>query len=64
MLVEIEQNHLFEHWPEQGVDDDEKRAFFDQVLGFCCVFFFFSFICDRIQSEVSSICSILLDSVC
>lgn len=31
MLIEMGQNHLFEHWPELGVDDDEKRAFFDQV---------------------------------
>ncbi|XP_059630624.1 UDP-sugar pyrophosphorylase-like isoform X2 [Cornus florida] len=31
MLLEMGQSHLFEHWPEPGVDDDEKRAFFDQV---------------------------------
>ncbi|KAH8515818.1 hypothetical protein H0E87_004310 [Populus deltoides] len=31
MLVEKGQSHLFEHWPEPGVDDDEKKAFFDQV---------------------------------
>ncbi|KAJ6938069.1 UDP-sugar pyrophosphorylase-like [Populus alba x Populus x berolinensis] len=31
MLVEEGQSHLFEHWPETGVDDDEKKAFFDQV---------------------------------
>uniref|UniRef100_A0A6M2FC47 UTP-monosaccharide-1-phosphate uridylyltransferase n=1 Tax=Populus davidiana TaxID=266767 RepID=A0A6M2FC47_9ROSI len=31
MLVEEGQSHLFEHWPEPGVDDDEKKAFFDQV---------------------------------
>uniref|UniRef100_A0A0E0CKG5 Uncharacterized protein n=1 Tax=Oryza meridionalis TaxID=40149 RepID=A0A0E0CKG5_9ORYZ len=24
------QSHLFEHWPEPGVDDDKKRNFFDQ----------------------------------
>lgn len=31
MLIELGQSHLFEHWPGPGVDDDEKRAFFDQV---------------------------------
>ncbi|KAJ6709307.1 UDP- GLUCOSE PYROPHOSPHORYLASE [Salix koriyanagi] len=31
MLVEKGQSHLFEHWPEPGVDDGEKKAFFDQV---------------------------------
>ncbi|KAA8538392.1 hypothetical protein F0562_028062 [Nyssa sinensis] len=31
MLLEMGQSHLFEHWPEPGVDDDEKRGFFDQV---------------------------------
>ncbi|KAL6984338.1 UTP-monosaccharide-1-phosphate uridylyltransferase [Sarracenia purpurea var. burkii] len=31
MLIEMNQSHLFEHWPEPGVDDDEKRAFLDQV---------------------------------
>ncbi|KAL0360291.1 UNVERIFIED_CONTAM: UDP-sugar pyrophosphorylase [Sesamum radiatum] len=31
MLLEMNQSHLFEHWPEPGVEDDEKRAFFDQV---------------------------------
>ncbi|KAL0438151.1 UNVERIFIED_CONTAM: UDP-sugar pyrophosphorylase [Sesamum latifolium] len=31
MLLEMKQSHLFEHWPEPGVEDDEKRAFFDQV---------------------------------
>ncbi|CAI9115534.1 OLC1v1016456C6 [Oldenlandia corymbosa var. corymbosa] len=31
MLIEMEQSHLFEHWPEPGIDDDEKRAFFDQI---------------------------------
>uniref|UniRef100_A0A0E0CKG6 Uncharacterized protein n=1 Tax=Oryza meridionalis TaxID=40149 RepID=A0A0E0CKG6_9ORYZ len=25
------QSHLFEHWPEPGVDDDKKRNFFDQA---------------------------------
>ena len=32
MLVEKGQSHLFEHWPEPGVDDGEKKAFFDQVF--------------------------------
>ncbi|XP_060967160.1 UDP-sugar pyrophosphorylase-like [Cannabis sativa] len=30
-LLELGQSHLFEHWAEPGVDDDEKRALFDQV---------------------------------
>ena len=37
MLLETGQTHLFEHWAEPGVEDDEKKAFFDQVS----VFFFF-----------------------
>lgn len=32
MLLEMGQSHLFEHWPEPGVDDDEKKGFFDQVF--------------------------------
>ena len=32
MLLESGQTHLFEHWPEPGVEDEEKKAFFDQVL--------------------------------
>ncbi|XP_052190773.1 UDP-sugar pyrophosphorylase [Diospyros lotus] len=31
MLLQMGQSHLFERWPEPGVDDDEKRAFFQQV---------------------------------
>ncbi|CAN1234596.1 UDP-sugar pyrophosphorylase [Linum perenne] len=31
MLVEMKQSHLFSDWPEVGVSDDEKKAFFDQV---------------------------------
>lgn len=31
MLLNEDQIHLFEHWPEPGVDDDKKRGFFDQV---------------------------------
>ncbi|KAG5612021.1 hypothetical protein H5410_023302 [Solanum commersonii] len=31
VLIEMEQSHLFQHWAEPGVDDDEKRAFFDQI---------------------------------
>lgn len=31
MLIELEQSHMFEQWPEPGVEDDEKRAFFDQI---------------------------------
>ena len=40
MLLETGQTHLFEHWAEPGVEDDEKKAFFDQVSSF-----FFSFFC-------------------
>ncbi|XP_016553012.2 UDP-sugar pyrophosphorylase isoform X2 [Capsicum annuum] len=32
VLVEMGQTHLFQHWSEPGVDDDDdKRAFFDQI---------------------------------
>lgn len=31
VLLETRQSHLFEHWAEPGVDDEEKKAFFDQV---------------------------------
>ncbi|VAI90964.1 unnamed protein product [Triticum turgidum subsp. durum] len=31
MLLNEGQGHLFEHWPEPGVDDDKKKNFFDQV---------------------------------
>ncbi|KAK3009035.1 hypothetical protein RJ639_014619 [Escallonia herrerae] len=31
MLVEMGQGHLFDNWPEPGIEDDDKRAFFDQV---------------------------------
>ncbi|KAF5200736.1 Udp-sugar pyrophosphorylase [Thalictrum thalictroides] len=31
MLLDIGQSHVFEHWPEPGVDDEEKKGFFDQV---------------------------------
>ncbi|XP_058072135.1 UDP-sugar pyrophosphorylase-like isoform X2 [Magnolia sinica] len=31
MLLAEGQSHLFTHWPEQGVDDEEKKSFFDQV---------------------------------
>ncbi|KAK3043699.1 hypothetical protein RJ639_000115 [Escallonia herrerae] len=31
MLVEMGQGHLFDNWPEPGVEDDDKRAFLDQV---------------------------------
>lgn len=41
LLMEMGQNHLFEHWPEPGVDDEEKRAFFHQVLGLHMLNFIF-----------------------
>ncbi|KAI7730494.1 hypothetical protein M8C21_003375 [Ambrosia artemisiifolia] len=31
MLLELGQGHLFEHWPDPGVDDDDKRALLTQV---------------------------------
>ncbi|KAL1833704.1 hypothetical protein ACET3Z_003355 [Daucus carota] len=31
MLLEMNQSHLFKHWPDPGVDDDKKLAFFEQV---------------------------------
>ncbi|XP_074280202.1 UDP-sugar pyrophosphorylase [Silene latifolia] len=31
VLIEMEQSHLFGEWPEPGIDDDQKIAFFDQV---------------------------------
>ncbi|XP_028757580.1 UDP-sugar pyrophosphorylase [Neltuma alba] len=31
MLLEMGQSHLFEHWAEPGVDDDQKKALFEQV---------------------------------
>lgn len=34
ILLETGQSHLFEHWAEPGVDDEEKKAFFDQVWWF------------------------------
>ncbi|KAI3799352.1 hypothetical protein L1987_34646 [Smallanthus sonchifolius] len=31
MLLEIGQGHLFEHWSDPGVDDDDKKALLAQV---------------------------------
>lgn len=31
MLLEMGQSHLFEHWPDPGVDDDEKRNLLNQA---------------------------------
>ncbi|KAL8198015.1 hypothetical protein R6Q57_029934 [Mikania cordata] len=31
MLLEMGQEHLFEDWPDPGVDDDEKKCLIDQV---------------------------------
>ncbi|XVE60261.1 hypothetical protein DITRI_Ditri05aG0114900 [Diplodiscus trichospermus] len=30
-LLEVGQSHLFQHWAEAGVEDDQKKAFFAQV---------------------------------
>ncbi|KAK2390414.1 UTP-monosaccharide-1-phosphate uridylyltransferase [Trifolium repens] len=32
MLLNNGQDHLFNNWPTPGVDDDEKKAFFDQLV--------------------------------
>lgn len=37
IMLETGQSHLFEHWAEPGVDDEEKKAFFDQVWWFFCI---------------------------
>lgn len=31
ILLEMGQSHLFQHWAEPGVEDEEKRGFFEQV---------------------------------
>ncbi|KAB2083159.1 hypothetical protein ES319_A05G246600v1 [Gossypium barbadense] len=31
MLLVLRQSHLFQHWPEPGVEDKRKKAFFAQV---------------------------------
>ncbi|KAI4307222.1 hypothetical protein L6164_030432 [Bauhinia variegata] len=31
MLLDLAQGHLFENWAEPGVDDDQKKGFFEQV---------------------------------
>ncbi|XP_050224195.1 UDP-sugar pyrophosphorylase-like [Mercurialis annua] len=31
MLVEMGQSHLFEHWSQPGVDDEQKKSLFQQV---------------------------------
>ncbi|KAI4337869.1 hypothetical protein L6164_016237 [Bauhinia variegata] len=31
MLLDLGQGHLFEHWAEPGVDDHQKKGFFEQV---------------------------------
>ncbi|GMI82946.1 UDP-sugar pyrophosphorylase [Hibiscus trionum] len=31
MLVDLGQSHLFQHWPEPGVEDEQKKAVFAQV---------------------------------
>ncbi|XXG40701.1 hypothetical protein AAC387_Pa01g1351 [Persea americana] len=31
MLLDEGQSHLFAHWSEPGVDDEEKKIFFDQI---------------------------------
>jgi len=32
VLLDNGQEHLFRDWPAPGVDDNHKKAFFDQVL--------------------------------
>lgn len=36
MLLELGQAHLFEDWPDPGVEDDLKKALLDQVVIFIC----------------------------
>lgn len=43
-LLELGQSHLFEHWAEPGVEDEEKKAFFDQVCSEM-IYLFFWLIC-------------------
>lgn len=31
MLVEMGQTHLFDHWAMPGVEDEQKKGFFEQV---------------------------------
>ncbi|KAL8193664.1 hypothetical protein R6Q57_026799 [Mikania cordata] len=31
MLLDLGQGHVFEHWPDPGVEDDDKKALLDQV---------------------------------
>lgn len=45
MLLDLNQTHLFEHWPEPGVEDDEKRAFFEQVISWTVVVDLAAFMC-------------------
>lgn len=59
MLLEIDQSHLFQHWAEPGVDDEEKKAFFDQVCSFCN---FFSFLLRWICAHAILILSFLVGS--
>lgn len=40
MLLEMGQSHLFEHWAEPGVDDDQKKGFFEQVWVLHCQIIF------------------------
>lgn len=44
ILLELGQSHLFEHWAEPGVDDNEKKAFFDQAFSFSFLTFDFLFV--------------------
>lgn len=39
MLLDEGQKHLFDHWPEPGVDDTRKKSFLHQVS----IFFMYSF---------------------
>ncbi|OIW14508.1 hypothetical protein TanjilG_12101 [Lupinus angustifolius] len=32
MLLENGQSHLFKDWPAPGIDDDQKKSFFDQII--------------------------------
>lgn len=45
MLVEAGQSHLFQSWAEPGVEDEEKRGFFEQVF-----FFLILFLCGKFRN--------------
>ena len=43
--MEAGQSHLFQSWAEPGVEDEEKRGFFEQVF-----FFLILFLCGKFRN--------------